>query len=327
MLALIPETLQGSKFGMEEDIDTMVNIFDKNTKPSFKSAGKSYWIKFGRVGDNDLKYGIRSGTIKLNGTDIATLFEPAVKSIIKVVEGKVKKSTIPIKVLFLVGGFATSDYLFETLQNHFTRSRISLLRPDAYLNKAVAEGAVSYYLDHTVKHRVSKYDFGIPISETFNVNNADHIARQDCAFYVAPGDRWVGGAFSVILPKNTTVSETKEYRRPYFLELSDNNVKSPWNESCSIQCYRGLEDHAPEWIDKAPNLFTPLCTVTADVSNLIRSLKPNVSKQGKTYYVLSFSVVLLFGLTELDAEIAWTENGVEKRGPATIVYDFKKDDK
>ncbi|PFH47738.1 hypothetical protein AMATHDRAFT_151443 [Amanita thiersii Skay4041] len=304
----LAKTLQGSKYGTEEDIDAMVNIFDKNTKPSFKSTTKSYWIKFGRASDNDPKYGIRSGTIKLNGTDIATLFEPAVKSIIKVVEDKVKKSTIPIKVLFMVGGFATSDYLFETLQDHFKKSGISMLRPDAYLNKAVAEGAVSYYLDHTVKHRVSKYDFGIPISEVYNPNNPDHLARQNYTFPVASGGRWISGAFSVILHKNTTVSEKTEYRQPYYVELSTNDVKSPWNETCSIQCYRGLEDQAPEWIDKAPNLFTYLCTVTADVSNLIRSLKPIVSSHGKTYYVLNFSIVLLFGLTELYAEVAWTEN-------------------
>ncbi|PFH47733.1 hypothetical protein AMATHDRAFT_151430 [Amanita thiersii Skay4041] len=306
--AFLSETLKGSKYGTKEDINEMVNIFEKNTKPSFKSTTKSYWIKFGRISDNDTKYGIRSGTIKLDGKEIAKFFQPAVDSIIKIVEDKVKKSTIPMKVLFMVGGFATSDYLYQTLDNYFKKAGITIMRPDAYLNKAVAEGSVAHYLDRTVRSRVSKYDFGTPISETFNPNRPEHIARQDRAFYVASGDRWIGGAFSVILSKNTTVSEETEYRRSYDIQLSSNDVKSPWNESCSIQCYRGLEDHAPEWIDKAPNLFTHLCTVTADLSNLIRSLKPIVSEQGKTYYILRFSVVLLFGLTELDAEIAWTEN-------------------
>ncbi|PFH47026.1 hypothetical protein AMATHDRAFT_153146 [Amanita thiersii Skay4041] len=306
--AFLRKILKGSKFGSDEDINTMVNIFNKTTKPSFKSSTKSYYIKFGRNSDNDANFGIRAGTIKLKGSDIAELFDPAVKSIIKAVEDKVNKCTIPIKVLFLVGGFATSDYLFQVLEDHFKKGGISLLRPDGYLNKAVAEGAASYYLDRTVKSRVSKYDFGIPISETFNPSNPDHIARKDRAFEVASGDHWIGGAFSVILPKNTTVSEETEYRRPYVVQLSDNIVKSPWNETCSIQCYRGLEDHAPEWMDKAPDLFTHLCHVSADVSNLIRSLKPIVSAHGKTYYLLNFSIVLLFGLTELDAEVAWTED-------------------
>ncbi|PCH36679.1 hypothetical protein WOLCODRAFT_157378 [Wolfiporia cocos MD-104 SS10] len=39
------------------------------------------------------------------------------------------------------------------------------------------------------------------------------------------------------------------------------------------------------------------------------------------YYEQEYKVVLICGLTELKAQIIWEENGVEKRGPATIVYD------
>ncbi|PFH47736.1 hypothetical protein AMATHDRAFT_6473 [Amanita thiersii Skay4041] len=333
--AFLAKALQGSKYGMKDSqdpnnseyIDEMVNIFEKNTKPSFRSVSKTYWIKFGHASDNDPKYGIRSGVIKIDGKEIAKLFQPAVESIIKVVEDKVKKSTIPIKVLFMVGGFATSDYLFQTLVNYFKKTGITIMRPDAYLNKAVAEGAVAHYLDRTVRSRVSKYDFGISMSETFNPNRPEHIARQDRAVYVASGDRWIGGAFSTILPKNTTVAEEKEYRQYYYQVMKDNKVEESWKESRTIMCYRGLEDHPPEWMDQAPDLFIQLCTVSADLTNIARSAKSAVSQHGKKYYWVGYEIALLFGLTELRAEIVWKEDGIEKRGPAIVAYDFKKDDK
>ena len=33
----------------------------------------------------------------------------------------------------MVGGFATSDYLFSKLDEHFKTQNMSILRPDAYL--------------------------------------------------------------------------------------------------------------------------------------------------------------------------------------------------
>ena len=53
--------------------------------------------------------------------------------------------------------------------------------------------------------------------------------------------------------------------------------------------------------------FADLCEVTADVTKFKSSIKPH-NYRGAKYYVLEFDIVLLFGLTELKAQIAWTEN-------------------
>jgi len=39
------------------------------------------------------------------------------------------------------------------------------------------------------------------------------------------------------------------------------------------------------------------------------------------YYALEIKVILLFGLTELIAQVSWLENGAEVRTPAVLVYD------
>ena len=81
--------------------------------------------------------------------------------------------------------------------------------------------------------------------------------------------------------------------------------------------------------------FFDLCTVSADTSKLP---KPKLkSPRGGHYYTVSFEVVLLFGLTELTAQLSWMDNGIEmrwvcsspiqphllktSRGPARIIYD------
>ena len=53
--------------------------------------------------------------------------------------------------------------------------------------------------------------------------------------------------------------------------------------------------------------FADLCEVTADVTKFKSSIKPH-NYRGAKYYVLEFDIVLLFGLTELKAQIAWTRN-------------------
>ena len=53
--------------------------------------------------------------------------------------------------------------------------------------------------------------------------------------------------------------------------------------------------------------FTALCNVIADTSMIARSLRPQQASGGGGYYRLEFDVILLFGLTELKAQISWND--------------------
>lgn len=55
-------------------------------------------------------------------------------------------------------------------------------------------------------------------------------------------------------------------------------------------------------------MFSTLCTVKADMSQLASVLKPQHGRGGAIYYQHYFDIVLLFGLTELKAQISWTEH-------------------
>lgn len=50
-----------------------------------------------------------------------------------------------------------------------------------------------------------------------------------------------------------------------------------------------------------------MCHVIADTSTIARSLRPQRAPGGGDYYSLDFDVILLFGLTELKAQISWSD--------------------
>lgn len=53
-------------------------------------------------------------------------------------------------------------------------------------------------------------------------------------------------------------------------------------------------------------MFSAVCIVKADTSSVKASV--NKSTTGVTYYRIRFDVILLFGLTELKAQIAYLED-------------------
>ena len=91
-------------------------------------------------------------------------------------------------------------------------------------------------------------------------------------------------------------------------------------------CYRGRAAKAPLWLDleqgslhcgcgdgclSLANTWTEFfednCEVFADLASLKSHLKP-LWNGGREYFRFEMDVVLLFGLTELKAYIAWKED-------------------
>ncbi len=52
-------------------------------------------------------------------------------------------------------------------------------------------------------------------------------------------------------------------------------------------------------------MYKVLCTVTANTQQAAKTLKPQHRPDGRTFYKLDYDVVLLFGLTELQAYVSW----------------------
>lgn len=68
-------------------------------------------------------------------------------------------------------------------------------------NKAVADGAVSFFLDNFVSARVSKLVFGTLTEILYDPTKPDHVARKATVYQNASGKLVVPNAFDMILPK------------------------------------------------------------------------------------------------------------------------------
>jgi len=140
-------------------------------------------------------------------------------------------------------------------------------------NKAVADGAVSYYIDHFVTNRVAKYSYGTDADLPYDPSDTEHTSRPRSIYTDLTGRKKIRGSFDVVLPKveavnllllelllmlrhvkNTRVSETEEFRRTYHIKsLRPSNLNTI---SQGIMCFKGCRED-PRWLDEEKRLFLP----------------------------------------------------------------------
>ncbi|KAM6497397.1 hypothetical protein JOM56_007870 [Amanita muscaria] len=306
----------------QDEIEALSSTFDKVNKCTFNGPNTPCYVRVQSRGlkYNDPEFDIQSGRTKIVGTQVASFFEPALQDIIRLINRQRSVSTVTIKTVLFVGGFARSKYLFSQLSSHLIHG-VSIIRADTiHLNKAVADGAVSYYLDHYVTARMSKYSYGIRASVLFNPVDPEHARRENTKFMEADGKYYIPGTFSTILKRDTEVSEETRFRKSYQCLFTLEEFFH-WTEgTTSLQCYRGEAESPPRWIDIEPDSFHDTCVIKADVTNVKKRLSPRYD--GDTihlYFQFDRDVEMLFGLTELKTYSTWKENGREKRCVSPVI--------
>ena len=190
------------------------------------------------LGMHQTRYRYLGCTISFLSSDVASFFEPSVQCIVKSIKEQCEASDTEISVRNL-SGLISCVLLFidQPAQSLFSLWEV-LLRAIGFIkswklnllqrastsavliamcasplkhttarnwrlisNKAVADGAVSFYIDHFVSARVSKYAYGIETYRKFHPSNTEHEHRKNKTFIVPQGYRAIGGIFSVILPQ------------------------------------------------------------------------------------------------------------------------------
>ncbi len=69
------EKLRNSKFGNEDDINLMMEHFERSTKLTFKDPKEKTYIKFRSIRDTDPAVGIKGGQLQLEGYVHCDLFQ------------------------------------------------------------------------------------------------------------------------------------------------------------------------------------------------------------------------------------------------------------
>ena len=96
--------------------------------------------------------------------------------------------------VFLAGGFGASPWIFQEVGREIAAQGLRLSRPDTqtyvfllpnlrsiYMctrSKAVADGAISYYLDQFVVGRLVRYTYGTPASIRYDPSDPEHRMRS-----------------------------------------------------------------------------------------------------------------------------------------------------
>ncbi|KZT65648.1 hypothetical protein DAEQUDRAFT_731208 [Daedalea quercina L-15889] len=311
---LLREKLRQSRFASADDIDAMMANFESMTKPTFRDSSATSYIKFGGPRDTDEMFDIRRGTLSLSGTEMASLFRPSLDAIKTAIDKQLIGVNLNLVTLLLVGGFATSPFLRAELQGHTDRKGLRVYSPEGQTSKAVAEGALWFYLDHRVRARTARHTYGSELAPWYTPSDPEHVRRRQQACTIANGRLAIPTGFAILARKGTSVTETTEFSFPFAAYHSNRNNLSI---ATNILSYRGAMDN-PTWTDDEPEMFSVLCHVKAKpaASSWRRSKGPI-----GTYWSQDFEVILLLGLTEVKAQIAWWEHGTQRRGPATIIYD------
>ena len=73
-------------------------------------------------------------------------------------------------------------------------------------NKAVAQGAIAYFLDGIVRSRMSRHKYGIRMSVRYDPYDYEHAERASKAVFMADGIKRLPDAFSTILNEVSSVS-------------------------------------------------------------------------------------------------------------------------
>ncbi|KAH6918429.1 hypothetical protein BKA70DRAFT_1087615 [Coprinopsis sp. MPI-PUGE-AT-0042] len=303
-----------------DDLDHIVRCFDKTTKTRFSDDSQPQYVKFGSTRDNDANCNIRFGQLKMDGKDVASFFEPSVNCVVDAVKEQLKNAHKEIKHVVLVGGFAASDWLFNQVNSRLSKDGLNVVRPEIYVNKAVSDGAISFHLDHMVKTRVSKVAYGTFRQIEYEMDDPEHIKRKDKMKVMPSGRQLIPDAFATILPKNTQVSEEKEFKKYFWKEADTKGELYLDNVQSSLWCYTG-DDANPCWKDVETEKYKKLCTIELDLSHLPISPCPRLNGAAGEFYKLEYGYAVTFSAVELKVCLTWTEDGVEKRGPAKVVFE------
>lgn len=150
--------------------ETMMDNFVDLIKPQFDGIEDQFITlpaAMNLASLNNPAIGLEDGMLCLTAAELKKeVFEPVIKEIINLCEEQLQKAQ-RLQAIFLVGGFGSSNYLFERVQEEFG-SRVGLVAVPPRCELAVVRGAVYFGLNpRVVTSRIPRYWYGIDTTTTF----------------------------------------------------------------------------------------------------------------------------------------------------------------
>ncbi|KAJ7629513.1 hypothetical protein DFH06DRAFT_1480482 [Mycena polygramma] len=313
--------LQGTEWESEESMQRIVLHFDRNAKKKFTDENMVSYVQLDGHKSNPA-LNITRGRLKLTGAEMASFFAAPLKKIIEGLEIAFENGDRLADKVILVGGLASSPYVYSKLHDWGETLGISVVRPDGPTVKAVANGALAWHLDSSVDSRVAKYHYGITIRRLYIESDPNCVERAAAKFKAMDGDWYLPAAWSSIVKKNDQLEAGKEFAVSFHTEMDEQT--SNFVYSVSVYVYR--RSTPPPFVTFAGRKslqpgFEIICTVRANLEKSYQATPFVTSSAGRRYKRVDFDVCLALGETELTARLRWEEDGVETYGEAEIAYE------
>ncbi|KAG8939857.1 hypothetical protein FRC03_005945, partial [Tulasnella sp. 419] len=243
----------------------------------------------------------------VQGAEMASFFE---NSCVQAAEAVRRHASSNSKTMvFMVGGFAASPWLFSEIKRRVDGVNMEILKAETMTAKAAANGAVNYYLDHRVSARVAKWTYGVYKSPRFSEWNAEHLRRRG-DMYVDPASGWkfVKGGFHSHVKRGTVVQETQTTRLQYSQYFTTRQENT--SVLVNLVCYKGgLTDI--DWVDEDPLNFETLCFFTASIPASV--LTQGTKADGSGFcWECKYDAVVSFGTTEFKCRVEWKDAQVSQ---------------
>jgi hypothetical protein len=245
---------------------------------------------------------LRHGTtILMPKAQMCSFFSPIVKIVnhVRDLLDECKKKAIPVKYIYLVGGFAESEILQSRVrgefEGHYGLHVIVPMRPQAM----VVTGAVLFGLQKgsTIQSRVARYTYGFEVSNEYDEKNPEHKQRfqQTTLENTSNGKiRHVNGVFKALVQQGSKICVSEKHIKEGYTHDYIDHTSIVFNlySSSSLTC---------GWVDDAG--MTKIGEVTIDCV------------RGQ-----SLSISMSFGNTEIMATA--TNKTTGQVSNATVKWDF-----
>ncbi|KAJ7262662.1 hypothetical protein B0H12DRAFT_304137 [Mycena haematopus] len=317
--AFFQTRLRGTEWDNEDRLQRIVYHFDRNAKKKFAEGDTACYVQLD--GHKTIpNLAITRGRLKLTGAEMESFFEAPLKQIQDGLEVTFENGGRLADKVILVGGLASSPYVFSKLVAWGKEFGISVSRPDGPTTKAVANGALAWHLDSSVGARIAKCHYGIDVAVPFDPANPEHCEKGRSTYTDLAGVLCVRGKWSGIVKKNEKIEVSTEFSKAFSVEMKDG---TDFLYRVTVYAYRRL---TPPTFLKFPGKQTlvpgydVVCTVEGDLGNCYRAARYKTTR-GVKFKNLAFEVCLTLGETEITARLRWQENKEPVYGPATIAYD------
>ncbi|KAF4572464.1 hypothetical protein EYR36_006969 [Pleurotus pulmonarius] len=284
--AYFQKKLADSEWDNEDSIRRITDNFDRNAKKKFSDPERT-------------------------SNDMAAFFKPSIDAIIEGLKQAFENGGSLADKIILVGGLASSPYVYSKVSEWGERFGISISSPDGPTTKAVANGALAWHLDNNISARVARYHYGIEVREPYDKQNPEMACR------VAVLDQYDGRQMG------QRIENQREFQGSYNVPRG---LFSPKQYTVEILVYR--RSKPPSFVT-VPSTglcypgFETLCSVNVDLQGIWDStLYWRTSPiTGERYKMLEFRIHIALGETEVTARSSWVVKGVTRYGAATVAFD------